>query len=326
MFGDIFYFVVGLILIWVALIVVVFIIMELLPIFKLFGRFLIFSSQKILYLMSKIFKGFKKKLIKADEALSRSGNKFEVKINSIISKDKKNKAKRYFNSKFLLIYLLIVALILIWLNPYSKVRSKDLVMPSVTEYFSDDVTNSTYYINSSKTDYINSTDSTDDVNYIYDDEYIDVSHLNTLKNEEIKMIYDDICAKDKETLNDIEKGNIEIIKYYGKIAEQSYDFEYASSFNVARENKYEINLEYKLHKEYVTESYLKTLSRYDVYVMRNEIYARHGYAFNYVDLQELFKKQSWYSPIENFDERVFNDIEKANIAIILGHEKKMGWQ
>ena len=42
-------------------------------------------------------------------------------------------------------------------------------------------------------------------------------------------------------------------------------------------------------------------------IMRNEIYARHGWVFNRRDLQDYFGRQSWYQPKGNLYNR-----EQAN--------------
>ena len=76
----------------------------------------------------------------------------------------------------------------------------------------------------------------------------------------------------------------------------------------------------------MTESYLKTISKDDAYIMRNEIFARHGRPFKTPGLRDFFESKTWYKSIENFSDDALNDVEKGNAAIILGHEKKMGWQ
>jgi hypothetical protein len=52
---------------------------------------------------------------------------------------------------------------------------------------------------------------------------------------------------------------------------------------------------------------------------RNEIYARHGRLFNDNEIQEYFNSMPWYTGIiapEDFDDRVFNQYEKANLEKI----------
>ena len=56
----------------------------------------------------------------------------------------------------------------------------------------------------------------------------------------------------------------------------------------------------------------------DLRLMRNEIYARHGYIFNDQNLQGYFSSQPWYRPRGNnsLAEAELNPIEKRNIETI----------
>ncbi len=80
---------------------------------------------------------------------------------------------------------------------------------------------------------------------------------------------------------------------------------------------------------YYSESDISGLSDWELYLARNEIYARHGRGFNNADLQRYFNGKSWYrmtvSP-ESFNENVLNKYEKANASMILAHEKSIGSQ
>lgn len=52
---------------------------------------------------------------------------------------------------------------------------------------------------------------------------------------------------------------------------------------------------------------------------KNEIYARHGRKFDDAELQKWFDEQDWYNGTiepEDFNDRVFSAIEKANILLI----------
>lgn len=56
-------------------------------------------------------------------------------------------------------------------------------------------------------------------------------------------------------------------------------------------------------------------------IMRNEIFARHGYKFRSEDMQKHFKKQDWYQPqFEKVDTKL-TSLEKENIALIKRLEK-----
>jgi len=70
---------------------------------------------------------------------------------------------------------------------------------------------------------------------------------------------------------------------------------------------------------------LKNLSAEQLKIMRNEIYARHGYVFSADDLAEYFKKQAWYTPLNNNYQAVaaLSTTENKNIALIKEYEAKL---
>ena len=76
-----------------------------------------------------------------------------------------------------------------------------------------------------------------------------------------------------------------------------------------------------------SESELSSLSNYELYIARNEIFARHGRTFNNADLQSYFGSKSWYSGTvspDAFDDSVLNQYEKANIEAISKIENDRG--
>ncbi len=80
---------------------------------------------------------------------------------------------------------------------------------------------------------------------------------------------------------------------------------------------------------YYSESDIKGLSDWELYLARNEIYARHGRGFSNDDLQRYFNGKSWYRRTcdpDKFDESVLNKYEKANASMILAREKAIGSQ
>jgi len=56
-------------------------------------------------------------------------------------------------------------------------------------------------------------------------------------------------------------------------------------------------------------------------LLRNEIFARHGYVFRSPELAEHFGKQPWYRPDPTFDESRLDADEKANVALIRSAER-----
>ena len=79
-------------------------------------------------------------------------------------------------------------------------------------------------------------------------------------------------------------------------------------------------------RQYITYSDVSGKSEYEVSLIRNEIYARHGYIFQTEPYISYFNQKDWYQPNSNFDTSLFNSIEKANVDFIIQYEKEMGWR
>lgn len=78
-----------------------------------------------------------------------------------------------------------------------------------------------------------------------------------------------------------------------------------------------------LSERRLSEADLAGLSKKELEIMRNSIYARYGYKFKREDLLDYFSQYSWYSPTTNDMESIYNrmnDIEKYNIEFIKKHE------
>jgi len=78
--------------------------------------------------------------------------------------------------------------------------------------------------------------------------------------------------------------------------------------------------------EYITEYDLRYKTKEEVALIRNEIYARHGYIFKSETYQSYFESKDWYKPNPYFNESSFNEIEKSNKDFIVEYEKSMGWR
>lgn len=84
-------------------------------------------------------------------------------------------------------------------------------------------------------------------------------------------------------------------------------------------------------KVYYSSSDFGGLSDWELYVARNEIFARHGRAFRNADLARYFSRKSWYVSrysSEEFDSMPspLNDYEKKNADALLAYEKSIGSQ
>ena len=72
----------------------------------------------------------------------------------------------------------------------------------------------------------------------------------------------------------------------------------------------------------VLPSELDYFSKAQLRVMRNEIYARHGYVFSSADLKAHFAKMSWYKPLNDNSKVQLSQLEQLNVDLIKAWENK----
>lgn len=70
----------------------------------------------------------------------------------------------------------------------------------------------------------------------------------------------------------------------------------------------------------LVEDDVRMLSKTELSLMRNEIYARHGRMFVRKDLQGYFDRQSWYQRNPGFNDSDLTDLEKQNVLFIKRYE------
>ena len=72
------------------------------------------------------------------------------------------------------------------------------------------------------------------------------------------------------------------------------------------------------------------MSRDELNLTLNEIYARHGRIFKNPTLDSYFRSQSWYTPkyseAEFSQHVVFNDYERKNVNALLNEQQKRGYR
>jgi hypothetical protein len=66
---------------------------------------------------------------------------------------------------------------------------------------------------------------------------------------------------------------------------------------------------------------VNNLMKEELEIMRNEIFARHGYCFKKKNQRELFEDKDWYIPNTVDVKKDLTDIEKKNITLIKRFEK-----
>jgi len=72
----------------------------------------------------------------------------------------------------------------------------------------------------------------------------------------------------------------------------------------------------------LTDTLLRSVSLYDLRILRNELYARHGRRFETPWLRDYFKNEPWYTPRPSFTIAEMSEIEKDNIKVIQAVEAR----
>lgn len=78
---------------------------------------------------------------------------------------------------------------------------------------------------------------------------------------------------------------------------------------------------------YIPESTIANMNAYQLYLARNEIFARHGRIFVNQDLKDYFGSQGWYQPtydpatFDSWGLSMLNDYERANLELIQRYER-----
>jgi len=71
----------------------------------------------------------------------------------------------------------------------------------------------------------------------------------------------------------------------------------------------------------LTHNDLVSMSEWQLKIMRNEIFARHGYIFKAAAMKNYFNQQSWYQPKFNDVSHLLTPIESKNIKLIQQYKK-----
>jgi len=73
-----------------------------------------------------------------------------------------------------------------------------------------------------------------------------------------------------------------------------------------------------------TENDLSPLTAKELTYLCSSVYAKHGYVFNSQELNNYFKRISWYHPDASVTEAVLNSVERANVEFIKNYQERNG--
>ncbi len=114
---------------------------------------------------------------------------------------------------------------------------------------------------------------------------------------------------------DWNKFKVDSVSYYDE--DEKKDIFYEEEMYLATTEKiYAKNASIEL----LDKAFVENLTKADIFIIRNSIYARHGYAFEYPSLTAFFGEFDWYVPISTDITANLTDIELKNIEILLRYE------
>ncbi len=96
-----------------------------------------------------------------------------------------------------------------------------------------------------------------------------------------------------------------------------------TSYIYVHDDDYDDGYLFPSDTELITYDYLDTLPNDEIDLIRNEIYARHGYIFKKAKYYNYFITKTWYHPTEsNMSnvEKQFNSTERKNIATLVKYQ------
>ncbi|MEO8513723.1 MAG: YARHG domain-containing protein [Ignavibacteria bacterium] len=136
-----------------------------------------------------------------------------------------------------------------------------------------------------------------------------------------------ICNKSDDSSSDLKKKELELKEKELKLKEKELDMKKNSQSSLGSENGSSggnSSLYPQASERLLTGDDVSNMSGWDLKIMRNEIFARHGYIFKSEEMRSYFSYEKWYTPrYENVDDMI-TDVEKKNIELIKRYESRAG--
>ncbi|MBW3520537.1 YARHG domain-containing protein [Chryseobacterium sp. NKUCC03_KSP] len=86
----------------------------------------------------------------------------------------------------------------------------------------------------------------------------------------------------------------------------------ASKNRIASDAVFKINAS----KQKLSEKDLKNLRKLDMEIIKNSVFARHGYSFKKQTYRNFFEQTDWYIPVSNNVDSELSPMEKDNVALL----------
>ena len=83
-------------------------------------------------------------------------------------------------------------------------------------------------------------------------------------------------------------------------------------------NRVASDMVFKLNasKQKLTENQLKNLRKLDLQIIKNSVFARHGYSFKKETYRNFFEQTDWYIPVSDNVDNDLTPLEKENVAML----------
>ncbi|MEC5172927.1 MULTISPECIES: YARHG domain-containing protein [Chryseobacterium] len=86
----------------------------------------------------------------------------------------------------------------------------------------------------------------------------------------------------------------------------------ASKNRIASDAVFKINAS----KQKLTEKDVKNLRKLDMEIIKNSVFARHGYSFKKATYRNFFEQTDWYIPVSDNVDNDLSSLEKENVALL----------
>ncbi|MFP3596591.1 YARHG domain-containing protein [Chryseobacterium sp. SIMBA_029] len=86
----------------------------------------------------------------------------------------------------------------------------------------------------------------------------------------------------------------------------------------ASKNRFASDAIFKINasKQKLTEKELKNLRKLDLEIIKNAVFARHGYSFKKETYRNFFERTDWYIPVSNNVDKDLTPMEKENVVLL----------
>lgn len=138
------------------------------------------------------------------------------------------------------------------------------------------------------------------------------SPLKTLKLTKKEFVYNPNFMLDKDS-NLVDWSNPkDFVEKYTDTDTGKTESYTTSKNRVASEAVFKLNAS----KQKLTEKDLKNLRKLDLEIIKNSVFARHGYSFKKETYRNFFEQTDWYIPVSNNVDNELTPMEKENVALL----------